>query len=115
MTKDILTYKGHIGSVHYSDEDEIFYGKIETTNDLILFEGNNVSDLKKAFQKAVEDYLATCKALNREPGKKYKGNFNVRITPDLHKKAAIEAIKSGITMNQFIQRAVIHELSSKEA
>ena len=31
--KDGLTYKGFIGSVHFSAEDEIFYGKIEAIND----------------------------------------------------------------------------------
>ncbi|MBI5606498.1 MAG: type II toxin-antitoxin system HicB family antitoxin [Deltaproteobacteria bacterium] len=113
MTKDILTYKGYVGSVHYSADDEIFYGKIESINDLILFEGTNVADLKKAFQEAVEDYLATCKTLTREPDKKYKGSFNVRIAPDLHKQAAIKAIKSGISLNQFLQRAIMHELSSE--
>jgi predicted HicB family RNase H-like nuclease len=26
---DILTYKGFIGSVHFSDEDDVFFGKVE--------------------------------------------------------------------------------------
>ena len=27
--KDTLKYKDFVGSVHYSDEDEVFFGKIE--------------------------------------------------------------------------------------
>jgi predicted HicB family RNase H-like nuclease len=27
--KDIINYKGFIGSVHFSSDDSIFYGKIE--------------------------------------------------------------------------------------
>ena len=27
--KDVITYKDFIGSVHFSAEDSIFYGKIE--------------------------------------------------------------------------------------
>ena len=27
--KDVMLYKDYIGSVHYSEDDEVFYGKIE--------------------------------------------------------------------------------------
>ena len=27
--KDLIQYKGYYGSVHYSDDDQVFYGKIE--------------------------------------------------------------------------------------
>lgn len=47
--KDTLKYKDFVGSVHYSDEDEVFFGKIEGINDLITFEGKTVADIKKAF------------------------------------------------------------------
>jgi predicted HicB family RNase H-like nuclease len=32
---DSMTYKGYIGTVCYSEEDEVFHGKIEAINDLI--------------------------------------------------------------------------------
>jgi predicted HicB family RNase H-like nuclease len=54
---DVMTYKGYIGSVRYSEEDEVFHGKIEAINDLIMFEGTSVKELKKAFHEAVDDYL----------------------------------------------------------
>lgn len=47
--KDVLLFKEYIGSVNYSTEDEIFYGKIEGINDLISFEGGSVAELKAAF------------------------------------------------------------------
>ncbi len=34
--KDVLNYKGYIGSVHYAAEDRVFYGKVEGINDLIF-------------------------------------------------------------------------------
>jgi hypothetical protein len=33
--KDKLHYKDFIGSVHFSEEDAVFYGKIEGINDLV--------------------------------------------------------------------------------
>jgi predicted HicB family RNase H-like nuclease len=103
---DTMTYKGYIGSVHYSEEDEVFHGKIEALNDLIMFEGKSVKELKKAFHEAVDDYLETCKEMGREPQKPFKGSFNVRIPSDLHRKAAKKATLMGVSLNQFVQKAL---------
>ena len=48
--KDFLSYKQYLGSVHFSNADKIFYGKIEGINDLVNFEADNVRDLEKNFQ-----------------------------------------------------------------
>lgn len=111
--KDIIKYKGFIGSVHYSTEDEIFYGKIEGINDLITFEGTTVSELKNAFCEAVEDYLSLCEMNNKKPFKSYSGSFNVRINPELHKTAAQIATLEGITLNQLIKIAIEDEINKK--
>ena len=103
---DSMTYKGYIGTVHYSEEDEVFYGKIEAINDLIMFEGTSVKELKKAFHEAVDDYLETCKEMGREPQKPFKGSFNVRIPSDLHRKAAEKATRMGVSLNQLVQKAL---------
>lgn len=112
--KDTLTYKGFIGSVHFSDEDAVFYGKIEGINDLITFEGQSVKELVKAFHDAVDDYLNLCKEAGKEPLKSCKGSFNVRVPSELHIIAMQQAAKSGISLNQFVQKAlenaVIHPL-----
>ena len=108
--KDVLVYKEYIGSVHFNAEDEVFFGKIEGIEDLISFEGNNVSDLKKAFEDAVIDYVEICKEAGKKVDKTYKGSFNIRIAPDVHKKAKRLALMKGISLNQFIQKAVEEEV-----
>jgi predicted HicB family RNase H-like nuclease len=108
--KDVITYKEFIGSVHFNAEDELFFGKIEGIDDLITFEGNTVIDLKKAFEDAVDDYLELCSRNEKEIEKSYRGNFNIRISPELHKMVKRTAIKMGISLNQFIQKAVEDEL-----
>jgi predicted HicB family RNase H-like nuclease len=108
--KDVLTYKDYMGSVHYCAEDEIFYGKLEGIEDLITFEAKNVDALKAAFEDSVEDYLDICTRNNKEVEKSYKGNFNVRIPPELHKKAKRTAVKMGISLNQLMQKALENEL-----
>lgn len=54
---DNLTYKNFIGSVHFSEKDEVFHVKLMDINDLVTYEGTSIPELKKAFEEAVEDYL----------------------------------------------------------
>ena len=108
--KNTLNYKGFIGSVSYSDEDQVLYGKIEGIDDLIMFEGASVKELKKMFVEAVEDYIEICKQTNKPLLKSFKGSFNVRIKPEIHQKAAMLATMKGISLNQLVQNAIEKEL-----
>ena len=110
--KDILNYKDFIATVHYSSDDEVFFGKIEGINDLVTFEGKSVVELKEAFVESVEDYISLCKKTGKLPHKSYKGSFNIRIAPSLHRKAAEIAILKGIPLNQLVQEVLEKELSS---
>jgi len=110
--KDILQYKDFIGSVHFSAEDGVFFGKIEGINDLITFEGTNVDEIKNAFQEAVEDYIDICTQTGKPLQKSYKGSFNVRIAPELHKKAVQKSLMLGISLNKFVQHAIEKEVLS---
>ena len=111
---DILEYKGYYASLHFSSEDEVFYGKLLGIDDLVNFEGASVKELKKAFHEAVDDYVETCKELGKEPNKTYKGTFNVRLTTDLHKQAAVYAAMNNISLNDFVRTAIDYALMNKE-
>ncbi|MBI4690795.1 MAG: type II toxin-antitoxin system HicB family antitoxin [Nitrospirae bacterium] len=104
--KDVLTYKGFIGSVHFSADDKVFHGKIEGITDLVSFEGQTVNELIKAFHEAVDDYIALCKEAGKELLKSCKGSFNVRVSSELHTKAMQQASMLGISLNQLVQKAV---------
>ena len=55
-----MTYKGYLGSLAFSEKDNLFFGKIEGINGLVNFEGESVKVLTEAFHEAVDDYLAYC-------------------------------------------------------
>lgn len=110
---DILEYKGYYAEIHFSSEDEVFYGKILGINDLVNFEGTTVKELKKAFHEAVDDYLVTCKELGKEPEKTYKGSFNVRISSELHRQVARYAISKNMSLNDFVRYALDYMLTKK--
>jgi len=106
MTNNTLKYKGFYGSVEYSADDDCFFGKIIGTSDLVTFEGESVNELKDAFAEAVEDYLVLCREANKEPQKTYRGSFNVRIPPDLHREASFVANIQGISLNSLVEKAI---------
>lgn len=112
--KDVITYKGFIGSVHYASEDRVFYGKIEGINDLISFEGETVDQLEEGFKYMVDEHIKDCKKNNYPLEKSYKGNLNIRLAPELHKKAAYSAALRGISLNQYINEAIRKELHASE-
>jgi len=107
---DVLTYKGFTGSVHFSAEDDVFFGKVEGVNDLITFEGDSVKELKNAFQYVIDEHIRDCEKENIPVEKSFRGSFNLRITPDLHRKAAIMAKSQGCSLNAFVKESIERRL-----
>ena len=101
-----IEYKGYIGSVEFSEEDGVFFGKVMGIRAMVSYEGENAHDLVGDFHSAVDSYLETCAAEGIEPEKAYKGSFNVRISPELHKQAAITAAARQMSLNSFVESSI---------
>lgn len=57
IMKNILSYKGFIGSVNFSTDNRVYFGKIEGINDLVTFEGTTADELEEAFKYMVEKHI----------------------------------------------------------
>ena len=101
-----MEYKGYLGSVEFSQVDALFYGKVMGVRALISYEGETARELLENFHGAVDDYLALCEAQGVAPEKAYKGSFNVRISPELHKQAIIAATANQMSLNSFVERSI---------
>ena len=102
-----LRYKGYSGSVEYDESVNLLMGKVlGLKHVLLLYEGDTIENLKKDFEEAVDDYLETCKAEGRAPEKPYNGKLLLRMTAQLHSDAADKASSMGISLNEFINRAI---------
>ena len=101
-----IEYKNYTGSVEFSEEDGVFYGKVQGIKSLISYEGKNASELVNDFHNAVDSYLELCEANHTIPEVAYKGSFNVRISSELHKKAALYALKNNISLNSCVEKAL---------
>lgn len=63
-----IKYKGYTGSVEYSEEDHCLYGEVfGLANAFISYEGKDMDELRKDFEGAVDDYIASTKL--QEKGK----------------------------------------------
>lgn len=102
----MLEYRGYHASVEYDAEDEIFVGEVFGITDSLNFHGTSVPELKKMFEQCIDNYLDLCEKIGKNPDKEFKGTFNVRIPPELHKKVALEAAKQKITLNQYVAQAI---------
>ena len=110
----MMEYKGYIGSVEYSDEDELFHGRLEFIRDLVTYEGTDAKGLKQAFHEAVDDYLALCEAQGRKPEVPLKGSFNVRPGRELHRRAMLFARRKGLNLNAVVSEALRRYLDREE-
>lgn len=109
----MLEYRGYHASVEYDAEDEIFVGEVFGIADSLNFHGTSVPELKKMFEQCVDNYLELCETIGKNPDKEFKGTFNVRIPPELHKKAALEAAKQKMTLNQYVVQAISQSFEEK--
>ena len=101
-----MEYNGYVGSVEFSEKDGVFFGKVMGIRALISYEGTTAQELVEDFHGAVDDYLALCESEGKEPEKAYKGSFNVRISPELHKRAVISAAAQNISLNSLVERSL---------
>ena len=101
-----IQYKGYIGSVEFSEEDGIFYGKVMGIRSLISYEGENARELLDDFHGAIDEYLEICKAEGKEPETAFKGSFNIRLSQELHKKLFIYTTAHQMSMNKYIEETL---------
>ena len=99
-----LTYKGYIGSIEPQLETNSLYGKVLYIRDLITYESKTVQELDTEFKASIDDYLDSCSELGKSPDKPFKGSFNIRTGPELHRKAALAA--KGRSLNAFVCEAI---------
>jgi len=107
----MIEYKGYLGDVNFDSEAHLFHGEVINTRDVITFQGKSVDELEKAFIDSVEDYLEWCKEDGISPERPYSGKFNLRLSPELHKEVAVTAKKMKISINKFVEKAVVDELT----
>lgn len=103
---DILKYKEYEGTAEIDTQQGICFGKVLFISDLVTYQADSPKELRVEFEAAIEDYIATCAALGIEPKKPCSGQFNVRVTPELHREATLRALTDNVSLNTVVSRAL---------
>ncbi len=103
---NVLTYKGYMGRFEYAPDSDAFHGHVLHLTDAITFQGRSIDELKTALAESVEDYFDLCKEIGKEPQKPFSGRFNVRISPEIHRRIAMEAAKDGVSINSWVSKTL---------
>ena len=108
-----LEFKGYTGTVTYSPEDKVFWGKLDGVRATVTYEGRDAESLEAAFRDSVEDYLDLCRQEGIEPERPYRGTFNVRLSQELHRQLAMYAREKDMNLNSAVKAAVEYFLRQK--
>lgn len=103
---DLLKYKDYEGTAELDMGRRVCRGHVLFIDDLVTYESKSPDNLQREFEAAVDDYIQTCAELGKEPQRPFKGLFNVRVPPALHRAAAIRATCESVALNEVVVRAL---------
>lgn len=109
----MMAYKGYHANVEYDSDDNILVGTVFGISDSLSFHGSSTDGLYSMFKQCIDNYLVYCAEVGKKPEKEYKGSFNVRMTPEKHRAASMEAERENISLNQLMCNAVDMYLTAR--
>ena len=61
-----IEYKGYVGTIEYSPEDNIYHGHLLNIDDSINYDGTSIEELYMDYQEAVDFYIGLKKDIEEE-------------------------------------------------
>jgi predicted HicB family RNase H-like nuclease len=99
-----LEYKGYQATVEYEEGRLVIH--VLHVRDHLVAECMDAAKVEEEFHALVDEYIEDCAAIGKEPDKPFKGVFNVRISPELHRESVKAATAEGRTLNDFVASAL---------
>jgi len=110
--KNIMRYKGYLARIDYDEADRVFAGSVLGLAEHISFPGASVDELRGDFEFAIDHYLSVCREAGINPQKQAGGKVLLRLPPETHAEALIAAQAAGLSLNDWLVRAVRQQLGS---
>lgn len=105
-----LEIDGHKAVVLFDPEVGMFRGEFLGLNGGADFYADSVEGLRREGSISLRTFLETCRERGIEPYRSFSGKFNVRIPGELHAEAVQAAAARGVSLNDLVREALIHEL-----
>lgn len=102
----IMHHGDYIARIDYDEEREVFHGRIVNLRDVVNFYGHTPEELKREFANSLNTYLELCRERGIEPAKPFSGRFNIRMSPELHRRLAEAAEQHGQSLNSWARQTL---------
>jgi predicted HicB family RNase H-like nuclease len=102
-----LSYRGFQASVDIKPLRKLLVGRVLGVSPALEFSGESVASLIDAFHRRIDAHIEACAKAKRPVRRAYSGTFQVRISPDLHRRAAEAASELGVPLtSDFVAAAL---------
>lgn len=100
--KNIITLGDYSARIEFDPDTDMFRGEILGLSGGADFYGKTPEQLRAEFKKSLAFYLKTCTKKGIEPRKQYSGKLMLRVSPEVHERAALLAQAQGKSINAWI-------------
>jgi predicted HicB family RNase H-like nuclease len=104
--KNIMEIDGHRAIIAFDPDIGMFRGEFLGLSGSADFYAADVEGLLREGRTSLKVYLQACEERGVTPYKRFSGRFNVRISPDLHADIVSAAEASGMSLNQWVEKAL---------
>ena len=103
-----MEYKGYVATVEFDDSADVLHGRVVNSGPypIATFEATETSQLRREFERSIDEYLAWCKKDGVEPKRPYSGKLNLRLGSELHAAVATAAAADRLSINAWIVDAL---------
>ena len=104
----MMEYKGYLASVEFDDSADVLHGRVVNSGSypIATFEATETRELRREFERSVDEYLKWCKEDGVEPRKPFSGKLNVRLGSELHSAVMTAAKAERVSINSWIVKAL---------
>lgn len=99
---NVMEINGYKAVISYDPDINRFRGEFIELNGGADFYAADVDALRREGETSLKVFLDLCQEKGLEPRRNFSGKFNVRISPDLHAKLALEAMAQGKSLNAVV-------------
>jgi len=109
-----MEYKGYVAAVEFDDSIEVLHGRVVNSGPypIVTFEATDATDIRREFERSVDEYLAWCAEDGVEPRRPFSGKLNLRLGSRLHALVAAAA-NSRVSINAWIVDAIRTTIGAK--
>lgn len=97
-----MTHDGYVATIELDESAGLFHGEVVNTRDVLIFQGRTFDELRTAFADTIADYIEWCRERGKEPERPFSGTFTLRLSPELHRRIAAAAARSGKSVNSYV-------------